>query len=102
MIIYAGSFPIAGGSQDAVRQALATAREQTLAEDGCHAYEFGFDVDDPTRVVFHELYDDRSAFDAHMQADHTRALFKALGDHLAGRASGQMYAAELVRRDGGG
>ena len=101
MIIYAGSFPVTDGSQDAVAEALATARAQTLAEDGCHAYEFGFDVEDPTRVVFHELYEDRAAFDAHMQADHTRALFATLGDHLAGRASGQLFEAELVRRDGG-
>ncbi len=102
MIIYAGSFPITDGSQDAVAEALRTARERALAEDGCHAYEFGFDVDDTTRVVFHELYEDRAAFDSHMREDHTRTLFSALGDHLDGRAEGRMYEAELVRDDGEG
>lgn len=102
MIIYMGSFPIVAGSQQAVREALATAREHALAEDGCHAYEFGFDVEDDTRVVFHELYDDRAAFDHHMQADHTRALFATLGDHLAGQAAGRMYEAEVAGRDGDG
>lgn len=101
MIIYAGSFPVTEGSQDAVATALRTAREQALAEDGCHLYEFGFDVEDPTRVVFHELYEDRAAFDSHMREEHTRTLFAALRDHLAGRADGRMYEAELVRDDGG-
>ena len=102
MIIHAGSFTVTGGSQDAVAAALVAARGQTLAEGGCHAYEFGFDVEDPTRVVFHELYEDRDAFDQHMHAGHTRTLFDVLGEHLAGRPAVRTYEAEPVRRDGDG
>lgn len=101
MIIYTGSFPVREGSQDAVRDALLTAREGALAEDGCHAYEFGVAIDDPHRITFHEVYGDRDAFDAHMAAQHTRELFAALTEHLAGPASGTLHRAEVVRRDGG-
>lgn len=101
MIIYTGSFPVREGSEEAVRDALLTAREGALAEDGCHAYEFGVAIDDPHRITFHEVYDDRDAFDAHMAAPHTRTLFAALTEHLAGPASGTLHEAEVVRRDGG-
>lgn len=101
MIIYTGSFPVREGSMDAVREALLTAREQALAEEGCRAYEFGVALDDPQRVTFHEAYDDRDAFDAHMAVSHTRTLFATLSEHLAGAASGTLYEAEVVRRDGG-
>lgn len=101
MIIYTGSFPVSEGSEDAIREALLAARDEALAEDGCRAYEFGVAVDDPQRITFHEVYDDRAAFDEHMAAPHTKALFATLAEHLDGPASGTLHEAEVVRRDGG-
>jgi quinol monooxygenase YgiN len=50
-------------------------------EPGCRAFDVAVAQDDPDTVVFYEVYDDRAAFDAHLQMPHLarfRAAFPAL------------------------
>jgi quinol monooxygenase YgiN len=50
-------------------------------EPGCRAFDVAVAQDDPDTVVFYEVYDDRAAFDAHLQTAHLarfRAGFPAL------------------------
>jgi quinol monooxygenase YgiN len=57
------------------------ARLSVAHEPGCLAFDVAVAQDDPGAVVFYEVYDDRAAFDAHLQTPHLarfRAGFPAL------------------------
>ena len=57
------------------------ARSSVAAEPGCRAFDVAVAQDDPETVVFYEVYDDRVAFDAHLETPHLarfRAGFPAL------------------------
>jgi quinol monooxygenase YgiN len=45
-------------------------------EPGCRAFDVAVAQEDPDTVVFYEVYDDRAAFDAHLQTLHL-ARFRA-------------------------
>jgi quinol monooxygenase YgiN len=57
------------------------AHSSVAHEPGCLAFDVAVAQDDPDAVVFYEVYDDRDAFDAHLQTPHLarfRAGFPAL------------------------
>jgi quinol monooxygenase YgiN len=43
-------------------------------EEGCRRFDVCLDPDDPTRVFLYELYDDKAAFEAHLETDHFKAF----------------------------
>jgi quinol monooxygenase YgiN len=55
-----------------VRAASRDVVAPSLAEAGCLFFDVLFDDADPLLVRFYEAYVDRSAFEAHLAADHTR------------------------------
>ena len=70
---------------DCVRDFLALARDDarhSLADEpGCRQFDIVQLYETPARVMFYEVYDDRAAFDAHLQTPHLdrfRAGFPAL------------------------
>lgn len=70
---------------DCVRDFLALARDDarhSLADEpGCRQFDIVQLDETPARVMFYEVYDDRAAFDAHLQTPHLdrfRAGFPAL------------------------
>ncbi|GJE60711.1 putative quinol monooxygenase [Methylobacterium trifolii] len=57
------------------------ARASVANEPGCRTFDVAVAEDDPQTVVFYEVYDDRAAFDAHLETPHLarfRAGFPAL------------------------
>ncbi|MFM0052931.1 putative quinol monooxygenase [Caballeronia grimmiae] len=70
---------------DCVHDFLALARDDarhSLADEpGCRQFDIVLLDEKPARVMFYEVYDDRGAFDAHLQTPHLdrfRARFPAL------------------------
>jgi quinol monooxygenase YgiN len=70
---------------ECVRDFLALARDDarhSLADEpGCRQFDIVQIDETPPRVLFYEVYDDRAAFDAHLQTAHLdrfRAGFPAL------------------------
>ncbi|ACL61644.1 putative quinol monooxygenase [Methylobacterium nodulans] len=57
------------------------ARASVAHEPGCRTFDVAVSESDPQTVVFYEVYDDRAAFDAHLETPHLarfRAGFPAL------------------------
>ncbi len=70
---------------ECVRDFLALARDDarhSLADEhGCRQFDIVQLDETPARIMFYEVYDDRAAFDAHLQTQHLdrfRAGFPAL------------------------
>jgi len=57
------------GKGDEVAEILKTAVANSRAEPGCRLFMANRSVDDPRRFVMYEQFDDRAAFDAHLQTD---------------------------------
>jgi autoinducer 2-degrading protein len=57
------------GKDDEVAEVLKTAVGHSRAEPGCGLFMANRSVDDPRRFVMYEQFDDRAAFDAHLQTD---------------------------------
>lgn len=49
----------------------------SLSEPGCHAYAINQSVDDPTRILIYEQYDDEAAFQAHVASPHMASVIEA-------------------------
>jgi len=52
----------------------ANARASREREPGCRQFDVCIDPQRPERVFLYELYDDRAAFDLHMQTEHFRSF----------------------------
>ena len=84
MLIVIGSATAAPGRRDELVAAARAVAAATRADDGCLAYSFAADVEDPDRVLSVEVWRDRDALDAHMRHDHTRAFLEVTPDLIAG------------------
>jgi len=65
---------------------LAAARQvsqATRADDGCLAYGFYADIEDPDTVIGVEMWRDRDTLDRHMEHEHTRTFLAAASGLLA-------------------
>jgi quinol monooxygenase YgiN len=84
VLIVIGSATAAPGRRDELVAAARTVAAATRADDGCLAYSFAADVEDPDRVLSVEVWRDRDALDAHMRHDHTRAFLAVAPGLVAG------------------
>ena len=71
------------GSEDAVRGAMRDLVGPTRDEEGNISYELNESLAAPGTFVTVEQWNDPSDLDKHMQTEHIRAAFAALGDQLA-------------------
>lgn len=62
---------------------LTNARTSRAQEPGCHQFDVCTDPDEPNTVFLYELYDDRAAFDAHLESVHFRAFDAATAPMVA-------------------
>jgi autoinducer 2-degrading protein len=62
---------------------LDDARGSVLDEPGCLRFDVVQDQIDPTRVCLYEIYRDRAAFEAHLQAPHFRRWSETVKDWYA-------------------
>ncbi|MGY2049060.1 putative quinol monooxygenase [Methylobacterium sp. JK268] len=54
--------------------ARADARASVAHEPGCRTFDVAVSESDPLTVLFYEVYDDRAAFDAHLDTPHLAAF----------------------------
>ena len=62
------------GEEESVAAILRAVAPLSRAEPGCSAYEVHSSVDDPTRFLLYEKYEDETAYQSHQQTDHFRDL----------------------------
>jgi (4S)-4-hydroxy-5-phosphonooxypentane-2,3-dione isomerase len=62
---------------------IANARTSLADEPGCHHFDVNVSPDDPLCIHLYELYDDRAAFDAHLQSAHFLSFNETVRDYVA-------------------
>ena len=62
------------GEEENVAAILRAVAPLSREEPGCLAYEVHDSVDDPTRFLLYEQYEDETAYQSHQQTDHFRDL----------------------------
>lgn len=82
MLIAEGTIRIQADGREAALAALHDMIPATLAEPGCNAYRFAWDIDDETLLHIHEEWADEEALAAHVASAHMRVFNRALGDVL--------------------
>lgn len=77
--------PVKAECLDEVKALCAGTLIPTLAEPGCLAFYQTSKQDDPTTLVFFEVFASQEAFDQHLEAPYTRAFFTGIQSKLAGK-----------------
>lgn len=70
MLLAAVTFEIAPDHAEAFRDRVRRQAADSLGEPGCRRFDVWCDTDDCCRVFLFEIYDDRAAFDAHLESRH--------------------------------
>ena len=63
-------------------RALENAKASRDTEPGCRQFDVLVDPQDPTKVVFYEVYDNEAAFEAHQQTPHFKKYFETALQYL--------------------
>ncbi len=84
-IILLVEVPVKADSLEDVRALCARTLVPTLAESGCEAFYQTSKPDDPTTLVFFEVFVSQQALDLHLAALYTKAFFAGIQDKLAGK-----------------
>lgn len=82
MIVIAGTVRLDPDRLNQARPAMAKMMAASRAEDGCLAYSYALDVEDPGLLRVFEIWRDGPAFEAHTRAPHLaewRAAWPAIG-----------------------
>lgn len=80
MIVIAGTFNVDPADRDAFLTAAKAVMAETLKEDGCHAYNFSPDINDPGVVHLFERWESEEKLGPHMKAEHIKTFGRALKD----------------------
>lgn len=64
---------------------IENAQTSLAREAGCHRFDVATDPARPNEVFLYELYEDRAAFDAHMQTEHFLQFDRASADMVEGK-----------------
>ena len=64
---------------------LSNARTSLSVEVGCHQFDVAIDADRPNEVFLYEVYEDRSAFDEHLESRHFKAFDVEAVDMIASK-----------------
>lgn len=71
MYVITVTFEVKPDSRSEFRAAvLAQAKNSLTREAGCRRFDVCFAEDRPDQVFLYEIYDDKAAFEAHLQTDH--------------------------------
>jgi quinol monooxygenase YgiN len=84
VLIVIGDATAAPGRRDDLVAAARAVASATRGDDGCLAYTFAADVEDPDRVLSVEVWRDRAALDAHLGHDHAQAFLQVAPGLVAG------------------
>ena len=91
MLIVLATLPGKPESRDELAALLAQVAATSRGDAGCRSYSFLCDVEDPTRFVSIETWDDRASLDAHMKAPHMAEAGPRLMGLLAGAPDIQVH-----------
>jgi quinol monooxygenase YgiN len=87
-------FLLKPGAKAQFRRAIdSNARASCRTEPGCRQFDVVEPADDENRILLYEIYDDRAAFEAHLQTPHLAAFEKA-SNHLVTKKT--VIAGDLV------
>ena len=71
MYVVVVEFEIAAEHTESFRDAILQQASNSLArEDACQQFDVCFDGEDLSKCFLYEKYDDRAAFEGHLQSDH--------------------------------
>jgi quinol monooxygenase YgiN len=91
MIVIAGTLPVQPDKRTDAEAACTKMSLASKAENGCGAYEFAWDIQDPNVLRIFEQWDTQQAIDAHFAAPHMAEFGAALGGLLGGAPSITRY-----------
>ena len=80
MIIVAGTIRVAADKQSETTPHAQTMVAETLKEEGCIVYSFGWDVADPGLIRIYEEWESQEHLNAHMNTPHMANWRSALGE----------------------
>ncbi|MDT0318646.1 putative quinol monooxygenase [Streptomyces millisiae] len=83
MIALTVSLQVVPGRRDAFLAAIREQAERSFTDEpGCRYFDVVCDLADDHHFVFHELYDDEAAVDAHRAAPHYPAWQRAVAAYV--------------------
>ncbi len=86
MYVIVVKFEIHQENVDDFRPAMIENAETSLkSEKGCRQFDVCWDKEDDTKVFLYEIYDDKAAFDAHLQSDHFRSFDERVAPWVANK-----------------
>lgn len=59
-----------------MEMALENAAASRNTEPGCRQFDVLVDPEDPTRIAFYEVYDNKQAFESHLETAHFKKYFE--------------------------
>ena len=68
-----------------MEMALENAAASRSTEPGCRQFDVLSDPEDPAKIAFYEVYDNKDAFEAHLQTAHFKKYFENAVPLLAAR-----------------
>lgn len=96
MILVTGTARVRRDRLDGMRDAAAEMIAASRQEEGCRAYRYAFDLDDPAVVHFHEEWASAEALAEHFRTPHLRRFSATLEDLLVGPPTITTWTAEQV------
>lgn len=91
MLVIAGTIPIDPTKHAEATAAVSDMMRDTLEEPGCHAYQFSFAADDPSKLCIFEEWDSQEALDAHFAMPHMATFMERAATFIVGRADVAKY-----------
>lgn len=71
---------------DEVKALCAASLKPTLQELGCEAFYQTIKINEPTTLVFFEVFTSQEALNLHMEADYTKAFFAGIQGKATSKA----------------
>jgi len=68
-----------------MKMALENAAASRTTEPGCRQFDVLADPEDPTKIAFYEVYDNKQAFESHLETAHFKKYFEHAVPLLAER-----------------
>lgn len=91
MIVISGRVRVLADKLPRAIDAAATMAQQSRAEEGCDAYDFGVDIEDGSVVRIFEQWATAAALEAHFATSHFADFGAVIVDVLDGEASFTRY-----------
>lgn len=96
-VVVLAQIKILPGNEAAVKQAAQQVWTATTAEAGCESFSYNIRKDDPSIIVFYEIFRSQQAFDDHRSAEHTKTFFSILKGKVAGDVPSYTYLTQLTK-----